>query len=119
MTILKFSPQGDILPILGVRLCPILNKLIDGLDEKRSEDYIKKLLKIKKDRALKFKGYTDNRERRGTLVIIYDYFHGNHNPRLLVPETEDGYFNFKIYDVDFNTEVDIEKLIERIKRLSV
>jgi len=119
MTIVKFSPQGDVTPILGVRLCPILNKLIDGLDEKRSEDYVKKLLKIKKDRALKFKGYTDNRDIRGTLVIIYDYFHGSHSPRLLVPETEDGYFNFKIYDVDFNTEVDIEKLIERIKRLSV
>lgn len=119
MTIVKFSPQGDVLPVLGVRLCPILNKLIEGLDDKRSEDYIKKLLKIKKDRAIKFKGYTDNRERRGTLVIVYDYFHGSHSPKLIVPETEDGYFNFKIYDVDFNTEVDLERLIERIKRLSV
>ena len=51
MTIVKFSPQGDILPILGVRLCPVLNKLIQGLDEKRSEDYIKKLM----DESLEFK----------------------------------------------------------------
>lgn len=119
MTVLTFSPRGDILPVFGVRLCPVLNKLIENLDDKRAEEYIKKLLKIKKDRAIKFKNYTDNREKRGTLVIIYDYFHGSHSPKLLIPETDDGYFNFKIYDVDFNTDVDLEKLIERIKRLSV
>ncbi len=119
MTILKFEPHGEVLPILGVRLCPVLNKLIQGFDDNRAEVYIKKLLKVRENRAIKFKGFTDNRGKKGTLVIIYDYFHDSHNPRLVVPETEDGYFNFKIYDVDFNTEVDLEKLIEKFKKLSV
>ena len=119
MTVVNFSPLGDILPVFGIRLCPVLNKLVEGFDDKRAEEYIKKLLKIKKDRAIKFKTYTDNRDKRGILVIVYDYFHGSHSPRLLIPETEEGYFNFKIYDVDFNTDVDLEKLIDRIKRLSI
>lgn len=119
MTVVNFSPKGDIFPILGIRLCPVLNKLLDGLDERRAETQVKKLLNIKKERAIKFKGFSDSQDKRGTLVIVYEYFNDSHNPRLLIPETKDGYFNFKIYDVDYNSDVDLEKLITRIKKLSL
>ncbi len=119
MSIVHFIPNGNFTPIFGVRLCPSLHRLLDNIDDKRGEAFIKKIINIQKDRAIKFKGFTDKHGKSGTIVIIYDYFHGSGNPKLIVPETEDGYFDFKIYDVDYNKEVDIENLIEKVKRLSV
>ncbi|ADO83764.1 hypothetical protein [Ilyobacter polytropus] len=119
MSVVHFVPKGNLNPIFGVRLCPAFHRLLDIIDDKRGETFIKKALNIQKDRAIKFKGFTDKMGKSGTIVVVYDYFNGSENPKLVVPETSDGYFDFKIYDVDYNKEVDIENLIEKIKRLSV
>jgi hypothetical protein len=119
MTVVHFVSKGNLTPIFGVRLCPVIHRLLDNIDEKRGEVFIKKILNIQKERAVKFRGFTDKHGNNGTIIIIYDYFHESENPKLIIPETEDGYFDFKIYDVDYNKEVDIENLIGKITRLSV
>lgn len=110
MAIVEFSPNKPIKPLFAVKLSPILQRLTEFLDEEESEDVLKRLLGIDVERFVKLQEIEDSLGSRGILLIIFDYMLKNKEPKYEL-SNEEGFFNFGIYNIDLNKDIDLEKVI--------
>lgn len=117
MAIVKFVPKKGVEPIFAVKLNPAFTKLIVSMTTEEAENSLKTALNINPKRMINIKEVEDAQGTLGHIVILYDYIYKEKRPKAAVPQTEDGYFDFRIYQLDFNKDINIENIIEDQKIL--
>jgi len=114
MNTIKFIPRDPIKPIFAIKISPTLNKVLDTLtDEEERLNLIKIVFGINPKRVVGLKNVLDENKNNGTIVIIYDYIYEKIMPKYDIPCDDNGFFKFKIYDMDFNTDINIENLLKK------
>lgn len=108
----KFIPKGGLTPIFGIKLAPSFSVVCESLSEINAETVIKKALNILENRAVSLKDVEDSFGNNFQLLIVYNHISKRNTEILKVPHTEEGYFDFPIYNLDFNTKIDVEFIIE-------
>lgn len=109
---INFIPRGGINPIFGIKLAPAFCTVCESLKELEAETLIKKALNINENRAVSLKDVEDSFGNTFQLLVIYDQLSKRNKEILRIPHTEEGYFDFPIYNLDFNSKIDIEFIIE-------
>lgn len=117
MAVIKFVPKKGIEPLFAVKLNPAFTKLIIEMENAEAERYMKFALNIDPRRMINIKEVEDAQGNLGHILILYDYIYKEKRPKVAVPQTEDGYFDFRIYQLDFNKDINIENIIEDQKIL--
>ncbi|MEI6856002.1 hypothetical protein [Psychrilyobacter sp.] len=114
MNKIKFIPRDPIKPIFAIKISPTLSKVLATLlDGKERLNLLKNVLGIDPKRVIGLKNVLDENKNNGTIVIIYDYIYEKIMPKYDIPSDDKGFFKFKIYDMDFNTNINIEDLIKK------
>jgi len=114
MNKIKFIPRDPIKPIFALKISPTLSKVLNTLlDEKEKLNLLKNVLGIDPKRVIGLKNVLDENKNNGTIVIIYDYIYEKIMPKYDIPCDDKGFFKFKIYDMDFNTNINIEDLLKK------
>lgn len=108
----KFVPKGGINPIFGVKLPPAFSFICEGLEEIQAEDLIKSSLNINENRSISLKSVEDSFGNGFQLLVVYDHISKRNKGILKIPHTDEGYFDFPIFNLDFNTKIDIEFIVE-------
>lgn len=117
MGIVQFVPRRGIEPIFAIKLSPTLSLVIQEMEEAEVKKLLKKVLRIKEKRVINLKQVEDSQGNFGHILILYDYVYSKIEPKIAIPQTEDGYFDFKIYQLDFNRAINLENIIEDQKML--
>lgn len=112
MAVVQFVPRRGIEPLFAVKLSPTLSKVVQDLSEADAKSLLKRVLNVEKKRVVNLKQVEDAQGNLGHIFILYDYIYNKIEPRVTVPQTEDGYFDFKIYQLDFNRVINLENIIE-------
>jgi len=112
MGIVKFVPREGIKPIFAVKLSPSLSKIIQDMDYEQGKKLLKTVLNVKEKRVVNLKQVEDGQGNFGHIFILYDYIYNKIEPKVAIPQTEEGYFDFKIYQLDFNRAINLENIIE-------
>lgn len=113
MGVINFIPKNGLTPIFGIKLAPSFSVICENLKETESEILIKKALNINEKRAVSLKDVEDSFGNNFQLLIVYDGISVKNKAILKTPHTEEGYFDFPIYNLDFNAKVDVEFIIEQ------
>ncbi|MGB6127602.1 MAG: hypothetical protein WBG30_02535 [Psychrilyobacter sp.] len=114
MNTIKFIPRDPIKPLFAIKISPTLQKVLNTLfDEKEKLNLLKNVLGINPKRVVGLKNVLDEKKNNGTIVIIYDYIYEKIMPKYDIPCDNNGFFKFKIYDMDFNTDINIESLLNK------
>lgn len=114
MNTIKFIPRDPIKPLFAIKISPTLQKVLNTLfDEKEKLNLLKNVLGINPKRVVGLKNVLDEKKNNGTIVIIYDYIYEKIMPKYDIPCDDNGFFKFKIYDMDFNTDINIESLLNK------
>lgn len=112
MGVVKFIPKSGLTPIFGIKLAPCFSIVCQELEELKAEILIKKSLNIHENRAISLKDVEDSFGNNFQLLIVYDAISIKNRDILKIPHTGEGYFDFPIYNLDFNAAIDIEFIIE-------
>ncbi len=112
MAVVQFVPRQGIEPLFAVKLSPTLSKIVQGLEEEEAKHLLKRVLNVKEKRVVNLKQVEDAQGNLGHIFILYDYLYNKVEPKVAIPQTEDGYFDFKIYQLDFNRAINLENIIE-------
>ncbi len=110
MAIVNFSEIKPIKPLFGIKIPPVVYKILANIDENKFEECIKQALSIRKNRLIHVEQVDLEPNKKSMIVVIFDHIVKGGRPKIEVP-TRDGFFDFPVYDLNFNLEVDIEKLI--------
>lgn len=111
MSIMEFSPNPLIKPLFGIKLSPVLQRVCESVEAERAENLMLDVMKINSHRVIQLKKVEDVSGNFGMILIIYNHIYIHKKPETQIPE-KDGFFDFKIYELDFNKDIDIEFLIE-------
>jgi hypothetical protein len=115
MSTIKFIPKDPIKPIFAIKLSPTFHKILETIsNEERKIELVKKVLNINSKRVISLKIILDENQNYGTMIVIFDYIYEHIMPKIEIPFNEDGSFQFKIFDIDFNKEINIENLLKKI-----
>ena len=117
MGVVQFVPRRGIEPIFAIKLSPTLSLVIQEMEEEAGKKLLKKVLGVNNKRVVALKQVEDSQGNMGHILILYDYIYNKIEPKVSVPQTEDGFFNFKIYQLDFNRTINLENIIEDQKLL--
>ena len=114
MSTIKFIPRDPIKPIFAIKLSPTLFKVLNTFsDEAKKLELLKYVLGIDPKRVIGLKNILDENKNNGAIVIIYDYIYEKIVPKYDIPCDENGVFKFKIYDIDFNRDINLEDLLKK------
>ncbi|TDT72584.1 hypothetical protein EV215_0394 [Hypnocyclicus thermotrophus] len=116
MAIVKFYPKGGMKPLFALKLVDTFNKIIQELGIEKAEEIIKIALNINKNRIIDIREVEDSNGDISFIVILYDFISKYKRPKTSIPQTEEGFFDFNIYQLDFNRTIDIEKIIKDQKK---
>jgi len=117
MTVVNFSDIKPIVPLFGIKVPPVVYKILAHVDENAFEESLKQALCIRKNRLIHVELVDLQPNQKSMIVVVFDHIVKGGKPRFEVP-TKDGFFDFPVYDLNFNLEVDIEKLILVSKKQS-
>lgn len=112
MGVIEFIPKGGLTPIFGIKLSPSFSTACEYLKEIEAELLVKRVLNINENRLVSLKEVEDSFGNAFQLLIVYDQISKKNKAILKTPHTEEGYFDFPIYNLDFNTKIDVEFIIE-------
>ncbi|NLK62366.1 MAG: hypothetical protein GX287_02850 [Fusobacteria bacterium] len=118
MSIIKFTPKKPVKPLFAIKLPPIINKICSFLDEKEMELALKVALKIDASRMIAVIPVSDIEGNDASILVLFDFKYRLKKPKYVIPETEMGFFDFRIYDIDFNKNIDLEKFIKNEKEFA-
>ena len=115
MSRIKFIPKDPIKPLFAIKISSTLHKVLGTIiEENKKISLIKEVLGINPKRFIKLKNVLDENKNDGTIVIIYNYIYKRVIPKYDIPCDDKGVFQFKIYDIDFNKDINIEGLLKKI-----
>ena len=113
MSAIKFIPKDPIKPLFAIKVSPTLHKILETIvEESKRVSLTKEVLGINPKRVVGLKNILDENKNNGTMVIIYNYIYKRIAPKYDIPCDNKGIFQFKIYDVDFNRDINIEDLLK-------
>ena len=112
MAVIKFQKKEEPEILFGIKLPEIVKNLFYEIKNKdRFIEILKETFNIKKDRVLKIVNARDLKGNDTLIIVIFDNFYTKRNKSKFNVEIEE--FNFKIYEFDYNLEVNVEKIIEQ------
>ena len=117
MGVIEFIPKGGLTPIFGIKLSPSFSEACEYLKEIEAETLVKKVLNINENRAVSLKEVEDNFGNTFQLLIVYDQISKKSKAILKTPHTEDGYFDFPIYNCIFELKTFILTVVIKGKHL--
>lgn len=115
MAIMEFTPRNPIKPLFGIKLAPVLQRICEDFEIEDAEALLVDALKVDTNRLIQLKRVEDASGNFGMVLVIYDFIYKTKKPLISLPE-KDGFFDFKIYELDFNKDIDIEWLIDQSKK---
>lgn len=113
MSVVEFVPKEPLKPLFAIKLAPFFFRIHSGLSFDQFEKIVKEALNIDENRLLDFHSAEDKLGNRYLMMIIFNYKYRHKKPSINLPE-KDGFFDFDIFDVDFNMDIDIEEIIKKI-----
>jgi len=114
MSIIDFVPQKTIKPLFGIKIVPILKNINEIVSEEEYEKILKKALGIDNNRMINIKEVEDEKGILEKIIIIFNY-------KSIVKAkskigdiiNEKGYFDFPIYEIDYNKKINVEEIIKQ------
>ncbi|OQY10386.1 MAG: hypothetical protein B6I28_01075 [Fusobacteriia bacterium 4572_132] len=117
MSIIEFTPQKTIEPLFGIKIMPILKKIHKKMSKEEYEKIIKIGLGINLNRMIQLKEVEDENGKVELIIIIFNY---KSKIKKKIKESrivnEKGYFNFPIYEIDFNKELNVEEIVKNMRK---
>ena len=114
MSTINFIPRDPIKPLFAIKISPTLHKVLNTIfEDKEKLKLLRNVLGINPKRVIGLKNVLDENKNNGAIVIIYDYIYEKIVPKYDIPCDENGFFKFKIYDIDFNKDINIESLLKK------
>ncbi|MCX5774487.1 MAG: hypothetical protein NTX05_07780 [Fusobacteria bacterium] len=110
MTVIKFDDVKPIKPVFGIKVPSVVYKILAHVSENKFDECLKQALCIRKNRLIHVEFVDLQPNQKSMIIVIFDHIVKGGKPKFDVP-TKDGFFDFPVYDLNFNLEVDIEKLI--------
>lgn len=89
--------------------------MLSKLPATQVEGMIRESMIIKKSRLIHIETAEFTPNESTMILVIFDYLIKKAPPQFEIP-IEDGYYSFLIYDLNFNIEIDIEKLVTVTKK---
>ena len=112
MAIVEFKKREEPEILFGIKVPEIVKSLSYEIKNKdRFIEILKETFNIKKDRVLKIVNARDLKGNDTLIIVIFDNFYTKRNKSKFNVEIEE--FNFKIYEFEYNLEVNVEKIIEQ------
>ena len=117
MAVIEFKKLEEPEILFGIKLPEIVKNLAYEIKNKeRLTDILKETFNIKKDRYVKIVSAKDLKDRETFILVIFEGFYTKRSILRYDFEIED--FNFKIYEFDYNLEIDVENIIEHSQKRS-
>ena len=112
MAIVEFKKREEPEILFGIKVPEIVKNLSYEIRNKeRFTEILRETFNIKKDRFIKMVNARDLKGNDTLIIVIFDNFYTKRNMWKFDFEIEE--FNFKIYEFDYNLEVNVEKIIEQ------
>jgi len=116
MNTIKFRGKDPIKPLFAIKVSPTFHKVLETISEENDKlNLVKKVFEIHPKRVIGLKYIVDSNKSNGTIIVLFDYIYKHIPPKIDIPFSEDGTFQFKIYDIDFNATINIEDILKTLK----
>lgn len=114
MAIVKLKKREELKILFAVKMPEIVSELYKEIKNKKiANSKLKEILNIKKDRVINIIDLVDSYENIFSVLVIYDNILTE--KELLKYDLEIESINFRILDLNFNSRIEMEKIIESIK----
>ena len=116
MAIIKFKKREELKILFAVKLPMIISELYKQSRNKReANEIIRNAFNMKKNRVINTLELVDGFGNQFSVLVIYDNI--MEEKELLKYNLEIEDIDFRILEFDFNGKMEIEEMIEHIKRL--
>ena len=116
MAIVKLKKREELKILFAVKMPEIVSELYKEIKNKKiANSKLKEILNIKKDRVINIIELVDSFENIYSVLVIYDNILTE--KELLKYDLDIESINFRILDLNFNSKIEMEKIIESIKSI--
>ena len=116
MAIVKLKKREELKILFAVKMPEIVSELYTEIKNKKiANSKLKEILNIKKDRVINIIELVDSFENIFSVLVIYDNILTE--KELLKYDLDIESINFRILDLNFNSKIEMEKIIESIKSI--
>ena len=116
MAIVKLKKREELKILFAVKMPEIVSELYKEIKNKKiANTKLKEILNIKKDRVINIIELVDSFENIFSVLVIYDNILTE--KELLKYDLDIESINFRILDLNFNSKIEMEKIIESIKSI--
>jgi hypothetical protein len=116
MAIVKLKKREELKILFAVKMPEIVSELYKEIKNKKiANSKLKEILNIKKDRVINIIELVDSFENIFSVLVIYDNILTE--KELLKYDLDIESINFRILDLNFNSKIEMEKIIESIKSI--
>ena len=114
MAIVKLKKREELKILFAVKMPEIVSELYKEIKNKKiANSKLKEILNIKKDRVINIIELVDSFENIFSVLVIYDNILTE--KELLKYDLDIESINFRILDLNFNSKIEMEKIIKSIK----
>lgn len=115
MAVIKFKKREEIKILFGIKLPSIITEFYKEIkNKKRAYEIMRDTLNISDGRLINVVDVIDGAGNLASVLVIYSNFVSEKERLKLDLEIE--VFDFHIFELDYNNNVDIEDIIKRIKK---
>ncbi len=115
MAVIEFKGRKELKILFGIKLPSIVAAFYKEIkNRKRSDEIIRDTFNIEAGRLINVVDVIDGLGNPASVLVVYDNFISERERIRLNLEIE--VFNFNIYELNNNSDIDIEDLIKRIKK---
>lgn len=116
MAIVKLKKREELKILFAIKMPEIVSELYKEIKNKKiANSKLKEILNIKKDRVINIIELVDSFENIFSVLVIYDNILTE--KELLKYDLDIESINFRILDLNFNSKIEMEKIIESIKSI--
>lgn len=116
MAIVKLKKREELKILFAVKMPEVVSELYKEIKNKKiANSKLKEILNIKKDRVINIIELVDSFENIFSVLVIYDNILTE--KELLKYDLDIESINFRILDLNFNSKIEMEKIIESIKSI--
>ena len=115
MAVIKFKKREEIKILFGIKLPSIVTEFYkETKNKKRAYEIMRDTLNISDGRLINVVDVVDGAGNPASVLVIYSNFVSEKERLKLDLEIE--VFDFHIFELDYNNNVDIEDIVKRIKK---
>ncbi len=114
MAIIEFKRRDELKILFGIKLPSIVASFYkEIINRKRSYEIIRDTFNIEEGRLINIVDVVDGLGNPASVLVVYDNFISERER--LKADLEIEVFDFNIYELNYNSDIDIEDIIKRIK----